>query len=159
MMKKDLCLRDVYDPEYKASVVVPADEPFENVLHRFAEESSLRGIFVTDEAGQLIGTITRSDLLNWVRLRLGTAWRVERRRPDHALQLARLVRTATARDAISPGSEKAAVRLDDPVDFAVRNMLELDLVAIPVIDDEGRVIGDITLSHVLRNLLDAVGER
>lgn len=32
-------------------------------------------------------------------------------------------------------------------------MLQMDLVAVPVVDDEGRILGDLTLSRALRYLL------
>jgi CBS-domain-containing membrane protein len=158
-MSKTISVKDVYDPDCTLSVIVAADAPLEEVLHRFAEECSLRGIFVANEAGQFVGTITRSDLLNWIRLRLGTALQAPAPGPDHILRLARLVRAGTAMDAVNPGSEKAAVRPDDPVDRALQSMCEIDLVAIPVLDDEGRVMGDLTLSHVLRYLLGMEGKK
>jgi CBS domain-containing protein len=151
---KPIYVRDVYDPEGALSVLVEADEPFEEVLLRFAQEASLRGIFVTDEAGQLMGVITRSDLLNWTRLRLGTALQGLARGGDRILRLAQLVRAGTARDAIHPGSQKTAVSPDDPVDHALQVMLQVDLIAIPVVNNAGQIIGDLTLSHILRYLFD-----
>ena len=62
--------------------------------------------------------------------------------------------SAKARDAIHPDSQQAVVQPDDPVDHAVQLMLEHDLIAIPVVDDERRILGDLTLSRVLRHLLD-----
>jgi CBS domain-containing protein len=64
------------------------------------------------------------------------------------------VRAGTARDTIHPDSKKAAVRPDDPVDRALKLMLEVDIIAIPVVDDENQIIGDLTLSRVLRYLFD-----
>ena len=151
---KPVCVEDVYDPERALSIVVSADDPLEDVLRCFAHDPSLRGIFVKDEKDQLVGVITRTDLLNWTRLRLGTALRDLPRGPDRILRLAQLVRAGTARDAIHPASKKVAVRFDDPVDRALNLMLEVDVIAIPVVDDENQIIGDLTLSRVLRYLFD-----
>jgi CBS domain-containing protein len=127
----------------------------EDVLRRLAEESSLRGVFVTDVEGHLVGVITRTDILEWVRIRLGLALKGARLTPDRILRLAQLVRAAKATDAIHPGSEKVAVRPEDTLDLALQLMLQTDLVSVPVVDDEGRILGDLTLSFVLRYLLDA----
>ena len=151
---KPICVRDVYDPERSLSILVSADEPLEDVLRCFTQDSSLRGIFVNDETGRLVGVITRTDLLNWTRLRLGTALQDLPRGPDHIIRLAQLVRAGTARDAIHPESKKTAVRLDDPVDRALKLMLQVDLIAIPVVDDGDQIVGDLTLSRVLRHLFD-----
>jgi CBS domain-containing protein len=64
------------------------------------------------------------------------------------------VGAGTAQDAIHPDSKKAAVRLDDPVDRALKLMLEVDLIALPVVDDENQIVGDLTLTRVLRYLFD-----
>ena len=145
---------DVYDANHNLSVLVQADELLEDVLRRFAEESWLRGIFVADEASRLLGVITRTDLLDWTRLRLGTALRATAGKPERILRLIHLVGAATAKDAIHPGSQRASVQLDDPLDRALQLMLDIDLIAIPVVDNEGRILGDLTLSHALRYLLD-----
>ena len=151
---RPIYVNDVCDPDRALSLLVSADEPLEDVLRCFAQDSSLRSIFVTGEAGQFTGVITRTDLLSWTRLRLGTALRDLPRGPDGIIRLAQLVGAGTAQDAIHPDSKRASVRLDDPVDRALKLMLELDLIAIPVVDDENQIIGDLTLSRVLRYLFD-----
>jgi CBS domain-containing protein len=151
---RPIYVKDVCDPGRALSILVSADEPLEDVLRCFAQDSSLRSIFVTGEAGQFTGVITRTDLLNWTRLRLGTALRTPNPEPDSIIRLAQLVGAGTARDAIHPDSKKAAVHLDDPVDRALSLMLEVDIIAIPVVDDENQIMGDLTLSRVLRYLFD-----
>jgi CBS domain-containing protein len=125
----------------------------EDVLRRFAKKPSLQAIFVTGEADQLIGTISRSDLLRWVRMHQGTLSDATTRGADRARQLAACMRAAVARDTIGPGTGNTAVRVDDSVDSALSIMLDLDLSAIPVVDVQGGVIGDLSLSQVLRYLL------
>ncbi|MGQ9586437.1 MAG: CBS domain-containing protein [Anaerolineae bacterium] len=148
-------VRDVYDPEGRLSLLVRADEPLEDVLRRFAAlETCLRSIFVTTPDRLLIGVITRADMLHWARLRLGTALRGLTSEPESMLRLVQLLRACSAGDAIHPESDKAAVRLDETLDVALQRMLLVDLIAIPVVDHEGRVQGDLTFSRVLWYLLD-----
>lgn len=42
---KPINVKDVCDPMQTLSVIVYADEPLEDVLRRFSEESWMRGIF------------------------------------------------------------------------------------------------------------------
>ena len=63
------------------------------------------------------------------------------------------MRAGTAKDVIRPDSQETALRANDPLDRALRLMLEMDLLAVPVVDDEGRILGDLTLSRVLRYIL------
>lgn len=148
-----LLVRDVCDPEAKHSIIVCADESLENVLRHFARESWLRSIFVTNAEGRLEGVITRSDLLHWAQLRLGVALKGPLD-PERILRLAQLVRAATAKEAIHPGSERIAVRLDTPLEDVLAIMLDVDLISLPVVDEEGRILGDVGLTPILRYLLD-----
>jgi len=98
--------------------------------------------------------ITRTDILEWVRLRLGLVLKGPRLTPHRIMRLAQLVRAAKASDAIHPGSENVAVRPEATLHLALQLMLEADLVTVPVPDLGGRILGDLTLSSVLRYLLD-----
>lgn len=154
-----ILVREVYDPQGAFSLLVPSEAPLEGVLRCFAQETCLRSLFVTAPDGRLVGVITRSDLLHWARLRLGTALRGVAGETETILRLVQLLRASTAGDAIHPGSDKVAVRLDDPLDLALQRMLQADLIAIPVVDDEGRVVGDLTFSRVVRYVLDMEEKR
>ena len=146
------------DPDRPQSVIVQGDDPLEAVLRSFSQEIAPRSIFVVDAEQRLIGVITRSDVLDWIRLRLGTAIRGPGLTSDRVLRLAQLVRASTARDAIHADSQSAYVGLQDPLDEALRKMLTIDLIALPVIDHAGRIVGEVAISNVLRNLLDASDE-
>jgi CBS domain-containing protein len=148
-------VKDVYNSKRVASALVRADDPLEDVLRQLAEEPRLRGVFVTDIEGLLVGVITRTDILEWVRLRLGLVLKRPRLTPHRMLRLAQLVRAAKAGDAIHPASEEVAVRPEDTLDLALQLMLQTDLISVPVLDADGRILGDLTLSCVLRYLLDA----
>jgi CBS domain-containing protein len=152
---KLIYVKDVYTPDSMLSAVVHADEPLEEVIRRFAQEAWLRGIFVTNGSGQLLGVINRMDLLDWAQLRLGTVLRDTTGKPERVLRLIQLLMAAKASQAVHPGSQQASVRLDDQVDRALALMLQVDLIAIPVVDNTGYILGDLTLSQVLRYLLVA----
>ena len=152
---REMTVRDLCDSSRLHSFVVRDSEPLEAVLRRFGQETAMPGILVEDDEGRLAGVITRRDILEWTRLRLGTAIRGPNLTTDRILRLAQLVRASTARDAIHLGSDKASVRLDEPLDQALQKMLKIDLVALPVVDDAGHIIGEVAISAVLRMLLDA----
>ena len=69
------------------------------------------------------------------------------------LRLATLVQADTAADAIHPNSQAAKVALSDPLDLALQVMIRTDLVDIPIVDDDQRIVGDLLFSDVLRYLL------
>lgn len=106
MIGQTVLVGDVFDPSHLNSVIVGPHEHLEDVLRRFSEEPALRGIFVCDEAGRFLGAVTRTDLLYWARLQLGTALHGSSLPPERIVRLAQLVQAATASDVIHPGSRE-----------------------------------------------------
>jgi len=141
---------DVYSMDRRPSLLVQPEEDFTTVVRRFAERPEIRGIFVVDTQGRLLGVITRRDLLDWARVQIGGAslstqdgWLAE------DVRLASLMRAVTAGEVLRPNSERAAVRPQDTLAEALQRMIALDLICLPVIDAQGRVQGDLKLTEVL----------
>ncbi len=140
-----LLVRDVFDIDRSLAVVVPQSTPFFDVVKQFATRAELRGIFVVDGDKHLTGVITRQDLLHWAANHLGI--------PDPENEswhdLYRVATANTAQDACRPRSDACSVQLDDPLENVFREMFDNELIDIPVVDDEGHIIGDIRLTEIL----------
>lgn len=150
-----LHVRDVFDPARTLALIVDEDTPFEEVIRRFAERTDLRGIFVVDAKRRLTGVITRTDLLSWASLVFrspGPPSRVGWGR------LFRLARATTAKEACQPHSHLSRVSPDDPLDEALARMVAHKLIDLPVVDADGRILGDLRLTELLVKALD-VAER
>lgn len=153
---KPVKVKDVYEKAGTAAVLAYESSCLEDVLQHFSQESGLRGIFVTDDSGHLTGVITRRDLLYWIRLRLGTAVKGPLT-TDTILRMAHLVHATTAGDIVHAGGAEVSIRPDDSLDQALRIMLNADIISLPVVDDEEKILGDLNLSDVLRHLLELEG--
>ncbi len=147
---------DVYTMDRRPSLLVGPDERFTAVVRRFAERPEMRGIFVVGEKDRLIGVITRRDLLDWARVQLGEAtYSTEEAWLAEDVRLTALMRAITAGEVMRPGSEAAAVRPSDTLAEALRRMIAHDLICLPVVDEQGRVLGDLKLTEVLACALEA----
>ncbi len=145
-----LRVRDVFDIDKSLAVVVPEETPFAEVVRTFAGRTDLRGIFVVDRHQRLVGVITRQDLLHWAAEKLHVqdperhAWR----------DLYRVMTAATAKQACRAKSDQCAVRPDTPLERVLILMFQNELIDIPVVDDDGRIVGDIRLTEILRKVID-----
>jgi len=147
---------DVYTMDRRPSLLVGPDERFTAVVRRFAERPEMRGIFVVGEKDRLIGVITRRDLLDWARVQLGEAtYSTEEAWLAEDVRLTALMRAITAGEVMRPGSEAAAVRPSDTLAEALRRMIAHDLICLPVVDEQGWVLGDLKLTEVLACALEA----
>lgn len=95
---------------------------------------------VVDDEGRLIGLLGLADLLR-------LAWQPgDAPRPvDAGMTVGEVCRKPVD-----------ALREDTPLEVIVRLMLDKDYAAMPVVDDEGRVVGLVGMRDLLHGLLDSV---
>ena len=144
-----LMIRDVYGFDTNPSLIVGPDEDFADIIQRFANLPELRGIFVADTEQRLLGIITRTDLLDWARMKLSPVSQVLSPHHEKTFRLISLIHASTAGQVMRPDSHRAAVKPDDSLAHALRLMIELDLIVLPVVDEANRIVGDLKLSELL----------
>ncbi|MCO6452703.1 MAG: CBS domain-containing protein [Caldilineales bacterium] len=146
---KNLKVRDAYSRDLVDSLIVQPDEDFAEVVKRFANMPTARGIFVADQHQHLLGVITRRDLLEWSRVRVGAF--LHPVTPDIAtnFRVVQLMHASTAGDIMHPESRRAGVVVEDSLAYALKTMIELDLIVLPVVDEHGHIIEDLKLDEVL----------
>jgi CBS-domain-containing membrane protein len=154
---RSLTVKDTYTLDKTPSLITHPADDFADVVRRFAQQPDLRGIFLADEDCHLLGVITRRDLLDWARVQLGTSFYSEK---EHWLKedvrLFELMRASSTEEVARPDSAEAAVRLDDPLSEALRKMLVLDLICLPVVDEAGKIIGDLKFTEILYQALYSI---
>ncbi len=148
-----LRVRDVVDIDQSRAVIIPNSTPFEEVVRAFAQRGDLRGIFVVDAQEHLTGVITRQDLLHWAAERL----RVPDPRGQDWRDVYRVMTASTAKQACRKRSAECAVRLDDPLERVLAKMFENELIDVPVVDEQGHIVGDVRLTEILRKVIETKG--
>ena len=154
-----LYVRDAYNYDTNPPFIVGPDEDFSNIIQRFANLPELRGIFVADGEQRLLGVIARTDLLDWARMKLSPVSQVFSSRHEKTFRLISLIRASTAGQVMHPDSHRAAMKLDDSLAHALRLMIELDLIVLPVVDEANRIVGDLKLSELLTAVVAADEEQ
>ena len=149
LILQKVTVREANNLHLNPSLIVSPEEDFTQVVKRFASSPELRGVFVADAGNRLIGVITRADLLDWTQAKLGISLGAKAGNLQKVLRLASLMNADTAGDVMHSDSHRAAVSLDDTLARALRLMAELDLIVLPVVDDDYRIIGDLKLSELL----------
>lgn len=148
-MKQTLNVKDVYDLAKMCSLVIDENESLVNVIKSFVKNPDLRGIFLVNKEKKLKGVLTRVDLLNIVKVKLG-------KDVDEIPLRIRVLKNLSdvkVSNIVGMFSQRAGIKLGDSLDKALDLMIEMDLVDIPVVDDDNKVIGDLTLSEILLKLM------
>ncbi len=149
---------DAYSLEVAPSLVVPHDAKLEDAIRAFTSRSERGGIFVVNSERRLMGMITHTDLLDWARVRLGALLQAPLPDAHKTIRLANLIDATTAGEVMRPNSGQAAVTVNDSLADALMLMIELDLIVVPVVDENSHIIGDLKMSEILARVIDA-GER
>lgn len=149
-----LKVKDAYHLDLIPSLIVSPDEDFIEVVRRFAGRRQTRGIFVADADKHLLGVITRTDLLDWARVKLGAVLQAPVPTREKTLRMAGLMHATTAGQVMHPDSHQAAVKADDSLAHALRVMIELDLTVVPVVDEQNRIIEDLKLDEILARIVE-----
>jgi len=131
------------------SVKVLENDPIREVVVRIAEDRETMVACVVDEAGRLKGLITPRELLREVEVR---EFGVTRYRFFGA-ELLHLLTSRYAKDIMSP---PISVKPDDSVDKAITTMLDNRFYEVPVVDAEGKVIGEINYFGIIVGSVEAL---
>ena len=144
-----LTVKDAYQLVDEDPILVKLSDEFSQVIHNFAHHVELRGVFVVGDDGRFAGVITRTDLLDWARAKLGAVFLKPLTNTDKTIRLANLIHASSVGDVLRPDTKKAAVFIHDTLAHALRMMIETDLIVLPVIDESQRIIGGLSLSELL----------
>lgn len=148
-----MTVNEVYNSNFNPLLLVGSNEQLSLVIKRFSNHPDLRGMFVVDEQQHLLGVVTRTDLLDWARVKFGGMFHAPRPDLDKSIRLINVMRASTAGEFVHPNSYKAAVSTDVSLAQALRVMIELDLILLPVVTKTNQIIGDIKLSDLLARII------
>lgn len=146
---QNLTVKDAFQSVDEDPILVRMTDEFSLVIKNFAHHAELRGVFVVDEASRFLGVITRTDLLDWTRVKLGAFFLKPLTNTDKTIRLANLSNAATAGDVLRPDTKKAVLIPDDTLAKALQTMIEADLILLPIIDESRKIIGSLSLSELL----------
>ena len=145
---------DVYDSKNTTTAIFPEDVPLEEIIAKLADDPCLRGVFLVDSRQRFAGVITRTDLLKWAYLQFG------RPAGSSGVHISRrdiydFVISGKAQDVARGDWRTLGVRLNDTLEEALRQMFEHEAIDLPVLAQDGKILGDLRLSQVLREAIEA----
>lgn len=145
---KAIRVEDVYQIHGNATAPVPQDSPLEDIITRFAHEPALRALFLVDSRQRFAGVITRISLMKWVHSQLFGG-----RKELSPWEVLHFVVATKARDLAHSDWRSLAVKETDNLETALNLMIKYEEDVLPVLDDEGMILGDLRLSEVLAKAL------
>jgi len=142
-MKKNV--KDLMSSKF---VKVAEEDQISQVVVKIAEDKETMLACVLDEEGRLKGIITPKEVLRAVEIReFGTI-----RRPFfEGPEILHILSSKYAKDIMSP---PVSVKPEDSVDRAIDIMLDKGFYEVPVVDEEGKIVGLIDYFSILTSSME-----
>ena len=153
MFLQNMTVDDVYRLNDEDLVLLSVADDFSQVIENFALHADLRGFFVVDDAKCFLGVISRTDQLDWAQAKLAPVLLDPLASSDKTIRLSNLIGATTVGDVLRQDTKQASVLGSDSLTHALRLMIKADLIILPVLDKSQQIIGSLTLSELLHQLL------
>lgn len=132
----ELLVRDAFEDAVKEASVVRRGTNLRDVIDKMLENPKSRKVYVVDETDKLIGTVTTETLLRLIGYRVGV-------RQTGALSFYKFLRDTLKEDVGGVMVDPIRITMDTKLVDALQMMLERHLNDLPVVDSEGRIIGEL----------------
>ncbi len=142
-MKKNV--KDLMSSKF---VKVAEQDQISRVVVKIAKDKETMLACVLDEEGRLKGIITPKEVLRAVEIReFGTI-----RRPFfEGQEILRILSSKYAKDIMSP---PVSVKPEDSVDKAIDIMLDKGFYEVPVVDEQGKIVGLINYFSIITSSVE-----
>ena len=147
---KSIKVQDVYELHGTASAIISGDELLSDVLSRFAYEPGLRSIFLIDSENRFAGLMTRIAILKWTQYQLAA----DREGEATSREVYNMVAGTMAKSLARGDWTTLGVKEDDTLQEALDQMVKFGEDVLPVLDEYGRILGDIRLSEILIKVIE-----
>ena len=149
--KDNLRIRDIFNPRDMHTLLVYEKDTIRNAIRHFAEDPCCGGIFIIDKDKRFKGVITRYDLLTWAKFKIGAGIESDAISIE---EIHKYVHSTKIKEFINKYNDRIRLTLDNSLLDALNMMLSEDLITVPVVDERGKILGDLKLSEVLTKILD-----
>jgi CBS domain-containing protein len=147
-----MTVKDAYRLDNELPITLGCEHEISEVIDNFAQHGDLRGVFIVDEEQRFSGVITRVDLLDWARMKLGAALLIPLTY-DKTLRLGTLVNATTVGDMLREETSNVSVSADYSLAHALQIMIDSELIVLPVVNESQKIIGNLSLSELLFQVL------
>ena len=143
-------VKEIHQLHGKASMAIPEDSTLDYVVALFGHERHLQGVFMVDSNGKFVGMVSRFDLLRWAQLKLYGGEKIKKIPVNELLSL---IKATKAKD-LEMDCRVFSLKEDDTIQTALDLMIGYEEDIIPVLDSEGKIIGDVSLSELLSKAIE-----
>jgi CBS domain-containing protein len=142
---RTLKVKDLLPLSRTEPTIVPAEAGLREVARKMVEDLTTREVYVTEREGCFLGVITLRRLARWT-------FASELPAEVSPTELLDFLSSETAGDLAL--RKPAYVREEDPLERLLGVLFRYDINEIPVVDAEGRIVGNLNMLELLKAWLE-----
>ncbi|MEQ4487944.1 MAG: CBS domain-containing protein [Dehalococcoides mccartyi] len=154
-MSATLMVKDVHPIHGTAAVTVDENALLKSVISIYATNPGIKGIFLTDAQNRFTGMVSRLAIQKWAEYELFGKW--QNNEPDSLVS--EMVEDVQAKSVARGDWKSFGLKPNDTLQNAFQRMIQSGEDILPVVDDDGRVIGDLLLSEILMKAIEISDNR
>jgi CBS domain-containing protein len=139
---RDVKVEDVYDTMVGKPAIVKDDAILKDAVEAMTVNHISRKVYVTDSEGKLLGMISMETMLKQVGYRVGV-------REEGMISFLKFVTGIFKENVIEFMKDPITVTNENKVLDALKIMVDSHLNDLPVIDEEGKIIGELNSLEIL----------
>jgi CBS domain-containing protein len=144
-----LFVKDAFHEHGTSAIIVEENIPLRDIISIYAKQPKITGIFLVDNNKRFSGIVSKYAIQKWAQYQLSDKWQGDGSCSEISNMIESVQSIALARTGKTMG-----LRGEDTLEKAFKLMVDLGEDILPVVDTEGRIIGDLTLSEVLLKAIE-----
>ncbi|MDD5681167.1 MAG: hypothetical protein PHI59_08005 [Candidatus Omnitrophica bacterium] len=137
---------DVYNLHGNFTPKMDVETPLEEAIELLVDNPSANMIFLIDSKQRFIDAVRMSDLLRWASVKVAG---IKGNHTMPAGEILKLIDAAKIGDLRSGYKKSLSIKESDTLQAALKNMLYIEEHIFAVLDNDGKVLGDLRLSECL----------
>jgi predicted transcriptional regulator len=144
-----LFVSDAYHENGTSAITVEENMPLKDIISIYAKEPKVTGIFLVDNDKHFSGIVSKFAVQKWAQFQLSGKWQGD----SSCSEISNMIKSVQS-SALARTGNTMGLKGEDTLEKAFKLMVDLGEDVLPVVDAEGRIIGDLTLSEVLLKAIE-----
>lgn len=138
---------EIHETDLQRGTIVSHTTSIADVTETLDYRPDLEAVYVVDTRDRYAGIVTTTDVLAWMDHNLPATG------DEDGARVAEGLRETAIEEARNPASGRVLVEPTAPVEHGLQRMREGNLPVIPVVEPDGSIVGELTLTRVLTHIL------
>lgn len=143
-------VKDVHGVHGICSTSISGEASLVEIIRIFANEPDIRGVFLVNGDQRFAGMVSRLAILKWAEYQLSN----KLKNGSSSADIKNMIDIVKAKNLARGDWQSFGVNESDTLEDAFKKMMNAGEDILPVLDEDGKITGDLRLSEVLQKIVE-----